>query len=364
MRKIQVVLACLTAQVLVAQTTDYEQWSKLKLLSVLNGLPVLSETSCAASGIESSVWAGTQDRIAELHGGLFSPYDGLVFPNYHYVQIEHIVARKEADESGLCHKGTEKRKEFAADVLNLTFAPGSLNASKGDNDAHDLQTAESSLFRDSLTEHAKCWWVAQTIRVKSKYGLRVDTRERTALRTILNACRAEQVFRPQLPAGADWVFHPEFLEELNQEYEIGECSEPVEDQAQLVFATALVPHYLPETACIPHIPGNEEDGETAQTAGTANAGNGNNNGSNVTDTGDDNGSSTTSSDSDDADPDPRADQIAAQNVCIATLEAEDARINCTNIRRHCPDVEPIQRGEPLYGSLRDPDNDGVTCESL
>lgn len=62
--------------------------------------------------------------------------------------------------------------------------------------------------------------------------------------------------------------------------------------------------------------------------------------------------------------DPRAGQKAAQTACIATLAAGEHRTNCTNVKRYCPDVEPILRGEPLYGSLRDSDNDGIVCESL
>ena len=62
--------------------------------------------------------------------------------------------------------------------------------------------------------------------------------------------------------------------------------------------------------------------------------------------------------------DPRADQIAAQNACIPTLASKDLPVSCDNIEAHCPSVNPIQRGEPLYEFLRDPDNDGLTSESL
>ncbi|MCY4564430.1 MAG: excalibur calcium-binding domain-containing protein [Gammaproteobacteria bacterium] len=63
-------------------------------------------------------------------------------------------------------------------------------------------------------------------------------------------------------------------------------------------------------------------------------------------------------------PSPRAAQIAAQQACISTLEAQDLTKTCTNISTACPEVEPILTGEPLYESLRDADSDGVVCETL
>ena len=60
--------------------------------------------------------------------------------------------------------------------------------------------------------------------------------------------------------------------------------------------------------------------------------------------------------------DPKADQIEKHNNWITTLGTGGK--TCKNIGMHCPDVDPIQEGEPLYEFLRDPENDGVTCESL
>lgn len=291
-----------------------EEWNRSRVLSALSGLQVSVESSCSVDAIDSSAWAGTQDSIAALHGGRLSPYDGIVFPNYHYVQIEHIVARKEADESGLCRMGETARTNFAADILNLTLAPGSLNASKGDSDLHEVQSAETSLFRDSLTDHALCWWAAQTVRVKSKHGLSVDPDEKAALSSVLTACADEYVFRPKLAEGADWTFRSEFVDALTGEREIAACHETVENSEVLRSSATVVSSHLPNLACISG--------------------------------------------------DPRAEQKAAQTACIATLEAGGYRTNCDNVELYCPDVDPILRGEPLYGSLRDTDSDGIVCEGL
>lgn len=61
---------------------------------------------------------------------------------------------------------------------------------------------------------------------------------------------------------------------------------------------------------------------------------------------------------------PRADQIAAQNGCIQNLESGDLGKNCKSIRENCRDVDPILESEPLYGFLRNTDDDGVVGEDL
>lgn len=309
-----------------------EEWNRSRILSALSGLRVSVELSCSAEAVDSSAWEGSQDSIAELHGGRLSPYDGIVYPNYHYVQIEHIVARKEADESGLCDMDETARTDFAADILNLTLAPGSLNASKGDSDLHEVQSAETSLFRDSLTDHALCWWAAQTVRVKSKHGLSVDTDEEAALSSVLNACADEYVFRPKLAEGADWTFRSEFVDALTGEREIAACYETVENQAALRSSAIVVSSHLPNVACIPGEPEEDDPGTTTTPVTTA--------------------------------TDLRAEQKAAQTACIATLQTGGYSTNCGNVERYCPDVDPILRDEPLYGSLRDTDSDGIVCEGL
>ena len=322
------------------ETEDYESWTRQRILTALNGLQVSSESECESEGIASSTWAGMQDQIAELHGGPLSPYDGVVFPNYHYVQIEHIVARKEADESGLCNQGEETRSQFARDLLNLTLAPGSLNASKGDDDAHDMQAAETSLFRENLTDHGLCWWAAQTVRVKSKHQLSVDTEEKSSLQSILDSCSDSQVFRPKLPERSDWVLRTEFLDALSGEHTISSCSETVTDSAGVGSAAIAVSSHLSNIACVHDV---SSDDETDSDSGMT---------------------STEATSTEMVVTDPRAAQKAAQTACIQTLESRDLRTNCTSIEDNCPSVDPIRRGEPLYGSLRDTDNDGIVCESL
>ena len=156
--------ALLVASLAPGQETEVvrdarEDWDLATVRDELAMISVQAETECAKDAIADG-WEDKEPDIAELHGGRFSPYDGVCFPNFHYVKIEHIVARKEADESGMCNRTLTQRRQFAADLLNLTFSPGSLNASKGKLDAGELSSAEESLFRDSLTTEGKCFWAA------------------------------------------------------------------------------------------------------------------------------------------------------------------------------------------------------------
>ena len=317
-----------------AEADDRESWSLSRVRSELRSLPVRSETSCARAAVTAG-WQDLEPDIEALHGGPFSPYDGLCFPNYHYVDVEHVVSRKEADESGMCSQGLERRKAFAADTLNLTFAPGSLNSSKGKLDAGDIVSAESSLFRDELTDAGRCFWAAQTVRVKAKYLLAVDSAEKTELIRIFRACRS--VSRPQYPAACGWTLRPEYAAAAIRANRApgSYCSEPSVAQR---WRAAV--QYASDIACLPGSPPEPESTSEA-TAETA-------------------------SESAEAETNPRATQIAAQRACKAKLD----RVTCSNIKRHCPDVEPIRRGEPLYqpkgtnGRSNDADNDGVCCESL
>ena len=115
------------------------------------------------------------DRQAGL---IYSPYDGRFFPTTNETDIEHIVAKSEAHDSGLCGAGREIRRLFAADLDNLTLAAPRLNRyEKRDNDAAEW-----------LPPQSRCWYVRRIIFVKQKYRLSVDEAERDALAQVLNGC--------------------------------------------------------------------------------------------------------------------------------------------------------------------------------
>ncbi|MDE0100826.1 MAG: hypothetical protein OXN89_00455 [Bryobacterales bacterium] len=166
-------------------------------------------------------------------------------------------------------------------------------------DARDLMAAESSVFRDSLTPHAKCWWVAQSVRVQDKYGLSVDSEEKATMQSILENCDNEHVFRPVLASRADWVFRPEFLQALPVASQVPQCSDQdsVPTVERLQVASGLASPYVSEMACLPYVgPSRRPVTETP-----------------VTETGE--GTPPNLSE-----PDPRAGQTEAQRACILALE--------------------------------------------
>ena len=90
--------------------------------------------------------------------------------------IEHIVALAEAHDSGLA---PSLRHAFANDLDNLTVADKSVNRSKSSKDAGEWQPT-----------HNGGWFAAAVIRVKQKYGLSVDDREKMQLELLLASGRS------------------------------------------------------------------------------------------------------------------------------------------------------------------------------
>ena len=95
--------------------------------------------------------------------------------------IEHIVAVSEAHDSGLCSASSSLRRQFAADLLNLTLAAPEVNrCNRGGKCGYDSAEWQPAMNR--------CWFAARIIAVKRKYALTVDAAETTALRDMLAPC--------------------------------------------------------------------------------------------------------------------------------------------------------------------------------
>lgn len=65
--------------------------------------------------------------VAEIGGIVYRPYIGRVFDSIGDTDIEHIVARSEARDSGLCAADSLARKRFSSDLPNLTLAAPDVN---------------------------------------------------------------------------------------------------------------------------------------------------------------------------------------------------------------------------------------------
>ena len=116
---------------------------------------------------------------------MWSPYDGAEFDSLRESHIEHIVALREAHDSGRCAVSRVTRSHFASDLLNLTLATPEENREKSQHDAAGW-----------VPDHNQCWFAAQVVAVRKKYGLTIDQREAEALDRLLTGCSEADMARP------------------------------------------------------------------------------------------------------------------------------------------------------------------------
>ncbi len=111
-------------------------------------------------------------------GSLYGPYTGTHFSTSRDTDIEHVIARSEAHDSGLCSATAETRLAFAQDLDNLTLASPSVNRNqKSAKDAAEW-----------LPDMNQCWFADRVVKVRQKYELTIDRAEATALDAVLNGC--------------------------------------------------------------------------------------------------------------------------------------------------------------------------------
>lgn len=143
------------------------------------GLVVAPEQRCAPYDADDYRYPqSVEDRIVAQLGGVYGPYTGRWFASDSETDIEHIVARSEAHDSGLCAADAATKRRFATDLLNLTLAGPRVNRyQKVDNDAAEW-----------LPPQNRCWYAARIIAVRQQYGLTIDRREAAALDRVLSGC--------------------------------------------------------------------------------------------------------------------------------------------------------------------------------
>ena len=143
------------------------------------GLVVAPEARCSPyDADEYSYSQSVEDGIVSELGGVYGPYTGRWFASKRETDIEHIVARSEAHDSGLCASDRETRRRFATDPLNLTLAGPRVNRhQKRDKDAAEW-----------LPEQNRCWFAARVIAVRKRYRITIDRREADALDRVLAGC--------------------------------------------------------------------------------------------------------------------------------------------------------------------------------
>ena len=145
------------------------------------GITVAPENRCSPYDSDEYRYSpSVEPRIVDAQGGIYGPYTGTWFASIKETDIEHIVARSEAHDSGLCAAGPAIWSEFASDILNLTLASPSVNRhQKSDNDVAEW-----------LPDLNQCWYVDRTVQVRREYGLTIDRAEADAVDRILAGCQS------------------------------------------------------------------------------------------------------------------------------------------------------------------------------
>ena len=148
------------------------------------GLVVEAEDRCSPYSADDYPYSpAVEQEIVEQLGGVFSPYTCEVFDSTAETDIEHIVARSEAHDSGLCAADPATRRRFSEDLLNLTLAAPALNrhGKSGYDDA------------EWIPDENACWFAQTVVDVRRKYGLTIDEREAEALDRLLATCSSTAI---------------------------------------------------------------------------------------------------------------------------------------------------------------------------
>ena len=95
-------------------------------LANLNALVVAPENRCSPYDSDSYPYSQSVEGqiVARMGGRIYGPYTGTTFSSTGETDIEHIVAKAEAHDSGLCSASAQTRRAFSNDLLNLTLAQG------------------------------------------------------------------------------------------------------------------------------------------------------------------------------------------------------------------------------------------------
>ena len=161
-------------------TLDHTATLPIASAGTWRGLVVAPEHRCSDYDSDDYRYPqAVEPRIVSSMGGIvYGPYTGTWFGSTSDTDIEHIVARSEAHDSGLCAADAATKRRFASDLLNLTLASPSVNRShKSDKDAAEW-----------LPDLNQCWFANRVVEVRQEYSLTVDRRERDSLERVLSSC--------------------------------------------------------------------------------------------------------------------------------------------------------------------------------
>lgn len=281
------------------------------------GLVVAPERRCSPYRADDySYPQSVEASIVRELGGIYSPYTGQRFASTGETDIEHMVARSEAHDSGLCAADPETRRAFARDLLNLTLAsPGVNRGFKGASDAAEW-----------MPQRNRCWFSARVLAVRQRWGLTIDAREAETLETVLAGCATTELDA----SGGDWA------DAAQGSVASGDALRLWDDNGSGTITCAEARRHgiapVPrDHPAYPFMRDGDGDGVVCEQAGeTAGA------------------------------SQPPAQQAGLPDALRLWDDNGNGMITCAEARRH--GIAPVRRGHPAYPFMRDADGDGVVCE--
>ena len=155
-------------------------WTPQALPGTWRELVLAPEERCSPYDSDDYPYSqSVENRIVEAMSGLvYGPYSGIHFENTRQTDIEHIVARSEAHDSGLCAADAHTKKRFSSDLLNLTLASPEVNR-------HQKSGKDAAEWLPDLNQ---CWFADRVVQVRQEYELTIDETEAAALEAVLSGC--------------------------------------------------------------------------------------------------------------------------------------------------------------------------------
>ena len=144
------------------------------------GIRIEPENRCSPYNAGDYSYPQSVERqiVAQQGNRIYGPYTGTYFASTGETDIEHIVARSEAHDSGLCAVDSAARKAFGRDLFNLTLASPSVNR-------HQKIAKDVAEWLPALNQ---CWYVNQVVLVKRKYNLTMNQAEASKAQQVLAGC--------------------------------------------------------------------------------------------------------------------------------------------------------------------------------
>ena len=157
--------------------------------STWRGLTITAENRCSPYDSNDYRYPQSVEAqiVADMGGIIYGPYTGTHFDSTSETDIEHMVARSEAHDSGLCDVTSATRTQFSRDLLNLTLASPTVNR-------HQKSAKDAAEWLPDLNQ---CWFADRVVKVRQEYDLTIDQTEADALDAVFDGCTSfEMIVTP------------------------------------------------------------------------------------------------------------------------------------------------------------------------